>query len=560
MFLLQLTIRYLQSAIASRFAALRVLLCVGCALCGVLPAYAADPLPPAVEQGVQPFLDALPGPLKSYQVGEHSAATLIEGAGSYYGVSPRLLLALLEATNTLLSDANVAGEALQRPFGAAGPDGFAAQLDWAARELRAGYGPYPRPPTLSFTDGTTLTLTLDQAAEGVAVQRFMAKNRTQAEWRAVYDRFVQAFEVYFHNELPTEPGLRTDVTAGFLHRPWQEATTVVHLAYFDHMYPTVDSEGGDNGYVVNYMGRGGVQYDGHDGHDYFFPDQPVGTLILAAADGIAYARTHRGFGVVIAHPGGYETVYWHLDQFSRRFIERVDSDVGVPVKAGDVIGSSGKTGFTTGTPHLHFEVRHHGKMIDPYGWYGSGDDPCVAYALCAAGTWLWHPDLAGEFDFTPPLNAVVTDTTPPTVAVQVVLPKPPQQSAHPDEPAISKFAVGQSFFDALRPDSQEPVELTTPDILPFGLTTTALPRVTLALDASDDAGVIVGVRIGINGTFGDPQSYTGSYDLSLPAIAGIYTITAQVFDRAGNSASATTSMHYTPSNVFLPLVVAENAR
>ncbi len=57
---------------------------------------------------------------------------------------------------------------------------------------------------------------------------------------------------------------------------------------------------------------------------------------------------------------------------------------GVPVKAGDLIGSSGKTGFVVGTPHLHFEVRHNGKQVDPYGWYGPGDDPCTAYVACEA--------------------------------------------------------------------------------------------------------------------------------------------------------------------------------
>ena len=34
---------------------------------------------------------------------------------------------------------------------------------------------------------TTLTLTLQQAPEGVAVQRFLAKGRDQAEWRAAVD-------------------------------------------------------------------------------------------------------------------------------------------------------------------------------------------------------------------------------------------------------------------------------------------------------------------------------------------------------------------------------------
>src|SRR6185436_20404963 len=120
------------------------------------------------------------------------------------------------------------------------------------------------------------------------------------------------------------------------------------------------------------------------------------------ADGIAHASTHRGNGVWITHRDGYVTVYWHLDKFANMFRGKLDTGRGVRVRAGDLIGSSGKTGFVVGSPHLHFEVRHNGKQVDPYGWYGPGADPCVAYVACEASVWLWSRELAGEFDFTPP--------------------------------------------------------------------------------------------------------------------------------------------------------------
>jgi murein DD-endopeptidase MepM/ murein hydrolase activator NlpD len=372
-------------------------------LLAALPAPVARAAPPPpVEAGVQAWLDAQPGRLKSYRDGQRSAAQIVDGAGSYYGLSPRVLLALMEATSELLSDPSAPDDALRRPFGPLGPEGFAAQVDWAARELRAGFGPYDRPPTVQFTDGTTLTLTLQQAPEGVAVQRFLARGRDQAAWRAVVERFGKAFQRYFDNLIPDERSPQPTARAGFLQRPWRAGTRVSHLAYFDHVYPTVDTGRGDDGAVVNYMGRGGVQYDGHDGHDFYFPNQPIGTYILAAADGIAHASTHRGNGVWIEHPGGYVTVYWHLDRFASIFRGKVNTGAGVPVKAGDLIGSSGRSGFVAGHPHLHFEVRHNGREVDPYGWFGQGDDPCVKYAACEASTWLWSTDLAGEFDFTPP--------------------------------------------------------------------------------------------------------------------------------------------------------------
>jgi murein DD-endopeptidase MepM/ murein hydrolase activator NlpD len=373
--------------------------------------------PVATSLGVQSFLEQQPGPLKAFREEKRSAAAIIESSSFYYGLSPRLSLTLLETISSLLSDPVPAAERLSQPFGPAGPTGFAAQIDWVSRELRAGLGPYDSPPTVRFSDGTTLTLTLQQAPEGVAVQRFLSQGRSSAEWRVLVERFGTLFQTYFNNELVTLP---TPVVPGAassdftLQQPWPATVRAVHLAYFDHAYPTVDSGEDGNQYVVNYLGAGGVQYDGHDGHDYYFPDQPVGTPILAAAAGIAHARTHRGYGVVIQHPGGYETVYWHLDGFAPIFQNRIDSNQGVWVEAGAFIGTSGRTGFVQGTPHLHFEVRKDGRQVDPYGWSGPGADPCLSYAGCGVSTWLWDNSLSGQFNFTrPDSSAQPLDTKPP---------------------------------------------------------------------------------------------------------------------------------------------------
>jgi murein DD-endopeptidase MepM/ murein hydrolase activator NlpD len=411
-----------------------------------LAAY-ADPL------DIEAFLAAQPGLLKQFREADKSAAALIADNSLYYGLSPRLLLALLEACNQLLSDPAPAAAALQRPFGSAGPPGFAAQLDWASRTLRAGLGPYERPPNVYFTDGTSRTLRLDQAPEGVAVQRLLAMERSSSEWQRLVERFNQAFVFYFNNELPdlsaVPPPDDTRISQDFsLLQPWPAGVPVIHLAYFDHAYPTVDSGPDGNSIVVNYLGRGDVQYNSHDGHDYVFPDLPVGTPILAAAAGMAYARTHRGNGVVIRHSGGYETVYWHLDRFAALFAGRIDANAGVYVAAGTVLGTSGRSGFVQGTPHLHFEVRHYGRQVDPYGWQGAGPDPCLAYAGCAESRWLWDASLNGSYNFHPPASqasAVLlpTDTEPPSAAVAFAPPADLRYLADFDDRLIPQ--VGQGF-------------------------------------------------------------------------------------------------------------------
>ena len=226
---------------------------------------------------------------------------------------------------------------------------------------------------------------------------------------------------------------------------------MVHLAYFDHTYPTVDSGGDGNNVVMTYVGPAAVQYNTHDGHDYFFPDLPIGTPILASAPGIAYARTARGNGVVILHGGGYETVYWHLNSFAPKMRSIVDAPKGVWVEAGEVLGTSGTSGFTYGSPHLHFEVRHHGRQVDPYGWYGGGDDPCGSYAGCEPSTWLWHSDLYGIYDFTPPdhdpddfsPDPPTPDLTPPIGTFSINPPEDLLFLAHFDGHTLQEVGTGE---------------------------------------------------------------------------------------------------------------------
>ena len=86
-----------------------------------------------------------------------------------------------------------------------------------------------------------------------------------------------------------------------------------------------------------------------------------GTPIKSTADGvITHAGRDGGYGnlVKIDHGNGYETRYAHLSRFAAG-IRR-----GRRVKQGQVVGYSGDTGLAT-APHLHYEMRHHGRPTDP---------------------------------------------------------------------------------------------------------------------------------------------------------------------------------------------------
>jgi murein DD-endopeptidase MepM/ murein hydrolase activator NlpD len=86
----------------------------------------------------------------------------------------------------------------------------------------------------------------------------------------------------------------------------------------------------------------------------------TGTPVRATADGmVAHAGWSSGYGklVVVKHPEGHETYYAHLSRFN--------VVAGQEVRMGEVVAYSGATGRAQ-SPHLHYEVRHHGTPLNPY--------------------------------------------------------------------------------------------------------------------------------------------------------------------------------------------------
>jgi len=86
---------------------------------------------------------------------------------------------------------------------------------------------------------------------------------------------------------------------------------------------------------------------------------PPGTPIHAAAGGrCIFAGWQRAYGktVIIDHGEGLATVYAHCSSLSVA--------PGTNVSQGQCIGRVGSTGASTG-PHLHFEVRRHGRPVNP---------------------------------------------------------------------------------------------------------------------------------------------------------------------------------------------------
>ena len=111
----------------------------------------------------------------------------------------------------------------------------------------------------------------------------------------------------------------------------------------------------DYEYVTVYMN------EGHRGDDLA---ADIGTPVYAAQDGlVTYAAYHQSYGncVVLDHGAGpdgnlWTTLYAHMDDYT--------VEAGQTVKAGDLIGHVGTTGYSTG-PHLHFEITLNGIVTQP---------------------------------------------------------------------------------------------------------------------------------------------------------------------------------------------------
>ncbi len=98
----------------------------------------------------------------------------------------------------------------------------------------------------------------------------------------------------------------------------------------------------------------------HHGIDY---SAPTGTPVEAAGGGrVVYSGWKSGYGnyVEIKHNNGYVTAYGHFS----RIKQGVRS--GAKVDQGEIIGYVGSTGISTG-PHLHYEIRVNGRLVNPLG-------------------------------------------------------------------------------------------------------------------------------------------------------------------------------------------------
>lgn len=199
----------------------------------------------------------------------------------------------------------------------------------------------------------------------------------------------------------------------------------------------VDCTMGEDCHIQQYMDRDpgeghrdfqcrGLSYDGHKGTDFAVPtlaDMTRGVDVLAAADGQVTGLRDKmpdtgwtddtkgqvkgrecGNGVLLAHPGGWETQYCHLRSGSIAVVP------GQRVERGDLLGQIGLSGRTE-FPHLHLSVRRDGVPVDPFDPDGTLDCASPGDSTLWEDTPLYRPGgvvALGVTDHVPTFDEVKT--------------------------------------------------------------------------------------------------------------------------------------------------------
>lgn len=261
---------------------------------------------------------------------------------------------------------------------------------WAALALvgtipAAGVGLSGSWALLQHQQGRIAELRQETAQQGVLIEAFRTRvaavRGELAEWRTLHQRMWAAFGPEGGRGRTTTgvggPAIPEPTPVGAL-RPAEElqslASAVAEEGPRLRELEALVSRSGEimsrlplvwpvHGHVNSEFGRRQSPWDGaaeqHTGLDIGTPARtPVqapapGTVVMANAGG-DYGRH-----VMLDHGNGVRSLYGHLSE--------IDVTPGQQVEKGQVIGRVGSTGRSTG-PHLHYEIRVHGKPVDPRGF------------------------------------------------------------------------------------------------------------------------------------------------------------------------------------------------
>jgi murein DD-endopeptidase MepM/ murein hydrolase activator NlpD len=113
-------------------------------------------------------------------------------------------------------------------------------------------------------------------------------------------------------------------------------------------------------FVPPVSGEARAKFDLQKNHFGIDVAAPANTAVKSAADGVvvwAGYMVETGYSIAIQHPNNVVTMYKHNSVLLKQ--------AGTAVKAGEAIAIVGNSGENTTGPHLHFELWHKGRAVNP---------------------------------------------------------------------------------------------------------------------------------------------------------------------------------------------------
>lgn len=155
---------------------------------------------------------------------------------------------------------------------------------------------------------------------------------------------------------------------------------------------------------------------------------------IVQSDEEAKAVSSYGLGnaVIIDHGEGWQTIYGHM----RKGSLKVRS--GDRIEAGTVLGEIGLSGLTA-YAHVHFEVRHDGKVVDPYTG-ATESTTCATDSTKATEATLWAPEVLAATASNDSQILDVGFAGAPVTPADLEVGLKPEATAGPTSPGLVFFA------------------------------------------------------------------------------------------------------------------------
>jgi len=195
---------------------------------------------------------------------------------------------------------------------------------------------------VKLQDGAALeTLRSYRAEDGASDGNSAVSPDTVLTQEGTPDASNLAYVLYSQENLPDRVSME-QVILGFDYSPPVKGTLSSDFGYREH---PVEGEERFH-YGVDLAADAGTEVD-------CFADGTV----TAVGESSSYGRY-----CVVAHEGGYSTLYAHCS--------RITAGSGTAVSRGQKIAEVGDTGMATG-PHLHFELQRDGTYLNPIYYVSS---------------------------------------------------------------------------------------------------------------------------------------------------------------------------------------------